>query len=418
MRPLGLSTPVDGWRIWGWPSIGLILLLLGPLLLFWTPLAGLALTWAILLVLALWTFLVSAVIGAMARTSTTGLGWVEGRLRAWVARFAPDPEALWLHWAAQAHRPPFAHWCLEQALLLGRPEALFQEGLYFQEGGIGPDGKAAAVERFRQAAARGHAEAAFRLAEALRTGFGSNLLEPAEAEVWYRRAAAKGFGPAAVWLTRAYQEGDGAPVNEEQAQHWSAIAARLQPHQPLSRSLFRHDAAPEDPLLRLTSQTVHRLEGGAAWLVSHRAGRGALVLAAFVLAVLALVVVGGLFWTGSSSLFHLPLLMLMPPLLMLGWQAWRLRREGPHRGRDRLREAAERGDPEACFQVGMQHRAGSPQLPKDDLGAAIWLRKAAEAGHHGAMEALAQAYLGGHGVVRDPQEAARWAEIARRESTS
>ncbi len=32
--------------------------------------------------------------------------------------------------------------------------------------------------------------------------------------------------------------------------------------------------------------------------------------------------------------------------------------------------------------------------------------------------ALAEAYLGGHGVLRDPRESARWAEAARRESTS
>jgi hypothetical protein len=153
-------------------------------------------------------------------------------------------------------------------------------------------------------------------------------------------------------------------------------------------------------------------------LVAHWAGRWALGLLATVLAALALVTVGSFFWAGSSSLYHLPLFMLSPSLLLLGWQAWRLRREGPHRGRDRLREAAERGDPEACFQLGRQHLRGGPHHPKDALGAALWFRKAAEAGHRGAMEALSQAYLAGHGVLRSPQEAARWAEAARRESTS
>jgi hypothetical protein len=173
-----------------------------------------------------------------------------------------------------------------------------------------------------------------------------------------------------------------------------------------------------DPLVRLGAQTALRLERGAARAVSHRAGRWTLIAFASLLGALALLVVGSFFWAGSSSLFHLPLLMLLPPLLMVGWQGWRLRREGPRRGRDRLREAAERGDPEACFQLGRQHLRGGPHLPKDDLGAALWFRKAAEAGHREAMEALAQAYLGGQGLLRNPQEAARWTAAARRESSS
>jgi TPR repeat protein len=418
MRGPGTPAPLGGWRVWGWPTLGLLLILLAPLALLWTPFHALALTWAVLLLLALWTFLISAWIGAMAGSATSGLTWLEGRLRKWVARFAPDPEVLWLHWASQAHRPAMAHWCLDQALLAGGTEALFQEGLAFLEGGFGSGGQTAAVARFRSAAARGHAEAAFRLAEAFRTGLSAYQPEPAEAAMWYRRAALKGFGLAAAWLARAYEEGDGVPADAAQARHWAEVAEGLQPHQALSRSLFRHDAAPEDPLVRLGARTAGRLEGGADRLVAHRAGRWILGLAFSLLGALALGAVSLFFWVGSSGLYHLPLLMLMPPLLMLGWMAWRLRREGPRRGRDRLREAAERGDPEACFQLGRQHLRGGPHLPKDDLGAALWFRKAAEAGHREAMEALAQAYLGGHGVLRNPQEAARWSAAARRESTS
>jgi TPR repeat protein len=110
--------------------------------------------------------------------------------------------------------------------------------------------------------------------------------------------------------------------------------------------------------------------------------------------------------------------MLGPPALMLAWQAWRLRREGPRGGRDRLREAAEGGDPEACYRLGLAYRQGSARLPKDDLSAAVWFRRAAEAGHREAMAALGEAYLGGHGVMRDPREAARWAEASRREPAS
>jgi hypothetical protein len=142
------------------------------------------------------------------------------------------------------------------------------------------------------------------------------------------------------------------------------------------------------------------------------------VAVAGLLGSLALGSVALLFWTGSAALFHLPLIMLGPSLLLLGWQAWRQWLERPRAPRDRLREAAEAGDPEACYRLGLRHRTGDAHGPKDDLGAVIWFRKAAEAGHPGAMEAMAQACLGGHGVLRDPREAARWAEAARRESTS
>jgi hypothetical protein len=160
------------------------------------------------------------------------------------------------------------------------------------------------------------------------------------------------------------------------------------------------------------------LERGADLLVARRSGRYVLAGAAILLALLVCGLALRIFWAGSSTLFHLPLLMMATPLLMLGWQAWHHWRERPRSSRDRLREAAEAGDPEACFQLGLRHRVGGPHLPKDDLGAALWFRKAAEAGHAGAMQAMAEAYLGGHGVIRDPREAARWAEAAQRQSTS
>lgn len=418
MAPAGTRAPVSGWPVWGRPIALLLAMLLGPSLLLATPLSGLAILWFRCLFLAVWVLLVSLVIGAMTGKLSEALGWVEWRLRLWTARFAPDPEALWLHWARHAHHPATAHRCLDRAVQVGGAEALFQEGLVFLEGGFGAGGGRAALERFQKAAAQGHAEAAFRLAEALRTGLGAGPVAASDAERWYHQAASKGFGPAAAWLARAYQDGDGVAADEEQARHWSRVSDCLRPHPDLSHSLLHHAAAPVDPLVRLIGKGVLALERGADRLVAHRAGRLVLVGVAILLVVLF----GGLalriFWVGSSALFHLPLLMMATPLLMLGWEGWRHWKERPRSSRDRLREAAEAGDPEACFQMGLRHRAGGVHLPKDDLGAALWFRKAAEAGHLGAMEAMAEAYLGGHGVMRDPREAARWAEAAKRQSTS
>jgi hypothetical protein len=271
---------------------------------------------------------------------------------------------------------------------------------------------------FRRAAEMGHPEAAYRLAEGLRTRLGNVVAEPAEAERWYQRSASLHFGPAAEWLSHAYTCGDGVGQDEEKARSWSEVVTRLRPFPDLSCSVLRHDAAAEDPLIRLSGKVSQHLETAGARLVAHQAGRWLLLLSSLLFAAFALFAVGAIFWAGSSSLYHLPLLMVLPPALMLAWQAYQLRKDRPRSGRDRLMEAAEAGDPQACYELGLAYRTGSPARPRDDLSAAIWFRKAAEAGHQLAMVALSDAYLGGHGLPRDPREAARWAKEARRESTS
>lgn len=404
--------PVWGWSVWGRPLGLLALILSGPLLLFPTPLAPVAAGWAILLVLVIWGIGVGALVGSLAGTATPILSSLERGVRVWVARFAPDPEALWIQWAREAHRSSQAHWCLERAARLGGAGALFQEGLAYFDGGFGAGGQIAGTERMGQAARKGHPEAAFWFAESLRTGRGCPR-DPAGALQWYQRSATAGFGPAAAWLAEAYALGDGVAEDPEQARRWSEVAGRLAPHPPLSRSPLRHDAAPEDPLVSAGVRVTQRMEAVADRVVAGRAGRWALGVGVALLGGFWVGVVATFFLVGASGFFFLPLLMLAPPGIMLAWQAWQLRREMPKQGRDRLREAAEGGDPEACFQLAMAYRKGTPLLPRDDQCATAWFRRAAEAGHREAMRALAQAYLGGHGVLRNPREAARWSEASR-----
>jgi len=409
---------------WAWikasAALGLILFL--PFVLLATPLAVVARIWWVVLLLSAFGFFVVVFIGAAAGAAQPALLWLEGHIRAWVARFARDPEALWLHWARRSHYPVLGRSCLDRAVALGGREAIFQEALVFLEGGMGTGGHTAGVERLRRAALRGHPEAAFRLAEALRTGHGSLLADPVEAELWYRRAVTLGYGPAAAWLAHAHQVGDGVEPDEAKAAEWGRVAATLQPFPEPSHSLLRHDAGPGDRLVGWTAQARHGLETTADQLVAHQSGRWLVMAVAGFLALLAILSVGFIFWVGSSGLHHLPLFMLLPLVLMLVWQARMLRKGGPKRGRDRLLVDAEAGDPEACYQLGLAYRRGSAHRPKDDLSATLWFRKAADAGHEGAIAAMAEAYLGGHGVVRDPREAARWKarleEAAPPESTS
>ncbi len=413
-----LATVLDAWRLWGRGAALLVLVLLGPLGLQGTRLAIVADTWKMVLILAVWIFAVGSFIGALLHASVPAVTMAERLFRSWIARFSDRPSELWLRWARGAHHPPLARWYLGRAAALGGREAQFQEGLVFMEGGQGHGGQTTGLDRFRRAALRGHPEAAFRLAEALRTGHGVPLPEPAEAKTWYQRAAALGFGPAAAWLALAYQDGDGVPEDQAKAGEWALTAERLRPFPPLSHSLLRHDAAPADPLVHASGKAMAGVEALADWALAHRPLRWLLLTGAVLLHVLWLGVALTFFWAGSSQLHHLPLIFMTPPLLMIAWLAWQHYRERPRTGRDRLREAAEAGDLDACYQLGLAYRQGKHLRMKDDLAAALWFRKAAEGGHTGAMAALAEAYLGGHGVLRDPREARRWSEAASRESTS
>jgi hypothetical protein len=400
-------------KVWALALGALALVLFGPLLLLSTPFARLGQAWLALLLMGLWALLMAFLISFMLWSPGRVLAWLERRLRRWVARFASEPAELWLDWARQAHAPELARWCLAEAASKGNPEALFQEGLAFLEGGFGPGGQGAAVARWLKAAQQNHPEAAFRLAEALRTGAANLLPEPGAAVRWYQRSARLGFGPAAVWLAQAHALGDGVAKDATQAQAWAALAEQLQPHPALSHSVLRHDAAPVDPLVRFTATARGGLESLADQVLAHRAGRWGLFLGGSGLTLWALFTVLTFFWQGSSTLHHVPLLMLTPPLAMLAWLAIQLRRDRPQGGRDRLREAAEAGDVEACYRLGLAFRQGSPAQPRDDLSAGFWFRKAAEGGHREAMVALSAACLGGHGMLRNPREAARWAEAAR-----
>jgi TPR repeat protein len=53
-----------------------------------------------------------------------------------------------------------------------------------------------------------------------------------------------------------------------------------------------------------------------------------------------------------------------------------------------------------------------PGFAPDALSAAVWFRRAAEAGHRGAVAALAEILRSGHGVRRNVQEAEAWTAAA------
>jgi TPR repeat protein len=73
--------------------------------------------------------------------------------------------------------------------------------------------------------------------------------------------------------------------------------------------------------------------------------------------------------------------------------------------------AAQKGDPQAAYYLGMMYRNGMA-VARDVRSAAHWLQFAAQRQVPAAMYALAQLYLAGEGVNRDELVARRWIEKA------
>lgn len=73
--------------------------------------------------------------------------------------------------------------------------------------------------------------------------------------------------------------------------------------------------------------------------------------------------------------------------------------------------AAERGDKEAQYRVGMDYWTGWV-VDKDESASFKWFLKSAQQGHLSAQEKVAQAYDQGRGVAKDPEQAFHWYQKA------
>ncbi len=72
------------------------------------------------------------------------------------------------------------------------------------------------------------------------------------------------------------------------------------------------------------------------------------------------------------------------------------------------REAAEQGDADAQYKLGLMYAVLGEGVPQDRQEAAKWFRKAAEQGDAGAQLLLGAMYREGHGVPQDYREAVKW----------
>lgn len=72
-----------------------------------------------------------------------------------------------------------------------------------------------------------------------------------------------------------------------------------------------------------------------------------------------------------------------------------------------LLELADKGNPEAQFQIGVAYYYGK-EVAKNQEAAFVWFRKAADQGYAAAQYALGRMYYYGHGVGQDEKEAIQW----------
>ena len=78
---------------------------------------------------------------------------------------------------------------------------------------------------------------------------------------------------------------------------------------------------------------------------------------------------------------------------------------------DAVRQAAEQGDVEAQYNLGVLYGMGRG-VPLDDAEAVRWYRLAAEQGEAAAQHNLGASYDFGRGVIEDADEAVRWYRLA------
>ncbi len=95
-------------------------------------------------------------------------------------------------------------------------------------------------------------------------------------------------------------------------------------------------------------------------------------------------------------------------IALLSCWIWRPAHEAPRSYYIGRIEAAEGGNADAQYHLGLHHHFGDQSVSKDGEEAMRWYRKAAEQGHPKATLNLGQAYGRGWGVPKDQEEAAVW----------
>ena len=74
--------------------------------------------------------------------------------------------------------------------------------------------------------------------------------------------------------------------------------------------------------------------------------------------------------------------------------------------------AAQKGDGDAMFCMGVKHSNSGTEVTRDDVQATRWFMKAADAGHPGGMFFTGVAFWSGRGISQDTVEAYKWLDLS------
>lgn len=292
------------------------------------------------------------------------------------------------------------------------PMAQLYLGLMYYNGHGVPKNESEAVKWIRRAADQGDAEAEFEMGGVYSVG----AVVPqdyAQAARWYRRSAEQGYADAQLLLWMYHHEGRGVPKDPVEAARWLRMAAE-QGHADAQFKLgmlhLEGDGVPED--------------GAEAVKWLHRAAQQG--------------------HAQTLEMFGDTLNELASLNATLGDVGDDSEVRGDA-GFNQLLGAAGGGDAEAQYELAVAYAAGRGDVPEDEREeqALLWLMRAANQGHPGAMAELGSFYMGtddvmalrwlrpaaaqghggaqgnlgymyqhGHGVPRDTDEAARLYRLA------
>ncbi|MDP2876853.1 MAG: tetratricopeptide repeat protein [Holophaga sp.] len=339
---------------------------------------------------------------------------LELSFRRFLVRRLSRPGEAWYRWAMASNYPNQALAFLQEAIKCNHAEALFEYGLYLAEGGLGLGGRVSARDYFRRAAEQGHSEGAFCYAEMIRWGEGA-LRDSKEAHLWYLHSARRGFAPAMAWLATAFENGEGTERNPKEAAAWQARLAETEVIPDLRGSALQRIRTEEK---KVGQYWKHALRSAWEDFFLELATSKAFPWLLLVFGILLLTLFGlfAYVWgiTVLATPFWQPIFATLGIILIgIGILAIQLRRRMRYGWRTRRRDvAAEHGDVEACFRVGMEYLRGTHEKPRDPVTAKQWFQKAAEAGHPEAMFQLADLLTWTIAGPRDAIAAEAWFQRA------
>ena len=302
----------------------------------------------------------------VAKDDAEALSWFRKAAEAGDAEGAMDSGSMYLNgWGVKEDDAQAGIW-YRRAAEAGNATAMTRLGALYEEGRGMAKNDFAAMSWYRKAAQTGDAEAIVRIGVMYEYGLGVTR-DDAGAVNWYRRAAKAGDVHGMTNLGDMFRYGQGVPQDFAQAMSWYRKAAEAGDERAMAclGTMYLYglgvakDEAQAVNWLRRTNDPV-----------SHRG------------------------------------------LAILKRRQKEPSEDGAHRA-DRLRKAAEAGNPADMAMLGDIYEYGLASLPINEIQAAKWYRKAAEAGDEVGMLSLGAMYEHGlGGLAKDINLARLWSEKA------